>query len=441
MDKQVMFFELVDHYDLNSLDISLMAQKVRNMSVKEIHNICEGLSNTLHSVTEIKEKMGRFDFVASNSLSAMPGYSCDEPGCRIKKILHVVNFAVMYSNKVYLPNYFHQLCTIKNKVYLQKRFFSDILLVNAIRPAIESGHVELLEIGLCSDCIKEYSQDIDSRFPDAFLENLEDKYLESTKIFVEKHLRKKEFLIESELWEHGGIRLRGHIALKTMALGQLSKTQMKETKIISERLNDCVADLRYHSIASNVYRAPFLTDSLAQEALLSQSPANIQQQPKINDALKMLFFDTPIFDNLSLQKVIEVRSCEEESFEAYRQALKKSLQELVNNEPSLTPELVHELFGDMLHQEVEKLDRKIRLTRSALTEKLLFNVTVVGVGLGIGFSLGIPIDFLKTFGALSYLGQALSAYHELSIPSPEVKTNDLYFLWKINKEKTLKLNR
>jgi len=379
--------------------------------------------------------------MASHSLTAYSGYSCADPECRIAKVSNLATFATLYSDTMYIPNYFSSTGHKDNKT-VGWDFWSDLMVINNLRPAIESGHINLIDLNICRECTKPYFESVDTQFPKALIDELEDYYIKESQISVKRDgvFGKKMFDIKSSLYEHGSTLIVGNSKVNSFKLGNLSKKQIKESGFIAYRLKQSLADMRYHSITSNLIGTSFITDNIAQENLLYKHHQD-NERMKINEALKKLFFETPIFKDIPLEKIVEIRKEETESFDDYRRTLSTSLKTLIAKNDEITSKIVEEYYFDIIKPEVDKLDRKIRLTKKTLMKKAWRNFSIMGVCLGTGLALGLPKSALAAFGTVTYAGQTIASIFEAREQSPEMQLNNFYFIWKINQEKSAELNK
>jgi hypothetical protein len=435
-----MFLELIDYYDLAYSDEKQLIERIKCLSYNEIRNICDSLGAAIKTGKPSIKKYDKFDFIASNSLSATRGFSCTGPSCRMDKIRHVASFATLYSDTVYIPNYFNDIKHMKSNE-IKPNFWSDIMVVNSLRPAIEAGYLKLIDFDLCLKCTKPYLEPVDALFTKELMNELEDYYIDKAQVRVvqDTNFYKKSFEVRSSLWDHGVVSVEKS-NLKSFKIGMLSKKQIKASGLIADKLTQSLVDVKYHSITSSYIGTSFLTDAVAQEQLLYKCVQN-DERTKINEALGKMFLETPIFGNISLDKIVEIRREETESFDEYRRTLNASLKTLVEKKGEITSKMVDEYYLDVIKPEVDKLDRKIRLSKKTLMKKALRNVSIMGVCLGTGLALGLPKSALQAFGAVTYAGQTIASLFEIYEESSDVQLNSLYFIWKINQAKSAELNK
>lgn len=339
-----------------------------------------------------------------------------------------------------MPNYFRAVAHIKDERRLKYQFFSDLRIITSLRPAIQAGFINILELGLCQNCLRPYFERVDSQFTEEMLNKAEDYYIDAceAEIIVDNG-GKYRCRIKSNIYDHGSMTWINEPKLKTHTPGKLNKSQIKELGIIRNELKRCLTDLRYHGIAKNLLHSSFITDHSAQETLAIE--ANIRRA-RINDALKVLFLETPIFENVPLEKIVEIRKSDGEGFEDYRSYLNKSIKKIADSVDTFTPELMQEFYEDNIQEAVRKLDKKVRLTRESLLKKAFANVSITGICLGACLGMGMSMDVLKAVGAITYVSQTIAMLLDAYKADQNVvfQEDDLYFLWKVNKQRSAQLN-
>ncbi|QSO46750.1 hypothetical protein [Alicyclobacillus mengziensis] len=133
--------------------------------------------------------------------------------------------------------------------------------------------------------------------------------------------------------------------------------------------------------------------------------------------------DLPILENVSLQRIVEIRAKDGEAFANFRVALERNLRSLrsINDAVKLKTELEN-ISHELSEAQVSDIQSKMR----GLTKKTLVNGVIGAASLGTTIlSHGITL-----FGVIL---AATKGYEQYSQYLDEVKQNPAYFLWKVKK--------
>ncbi|WP_394557654.1 hypothetical protein [Priestia aryabhattai] len=428
-----LFFDLLDHYELTT--INKLKTKVNQLKGIQINDIARSLTKSLE-FTDSNKSGGYFDLYLGGSLNGHHSFGCRSGKCRLNRINKTGAFSALYSNTSYIPNFFadyHHLIKQKSLDEVKVIFYNDLLIVNRLRKVLEKGYLKMINTKFCKKCAHSVLEKSDEIFTETFIADLEEFYLSYLKGEVKELMNKKVVIIDDDkniLFDHGGAFTSQNY--EKYPLGIMPKDFLKETGIIKRYLQGQLSGLRYQYLSSKLLESPFITDSNAHSKFLTQ--ANIaNENSKYNESLKQLHFDTPIFEGISLDKVIKLRESEEESFENYRNAIKKSLTTYLKNKDSITPNLIEEFYNDMIQPEIRKLNSKVKNTKSLTAKKILATASVTGMAIGVGLTTNfVNTDILKSLGLFTFLGTTSASLIDYFNTPSDVKSNDYYFLWKVS---------
>lgn len=290
----------------------------------------------------------------------------------------------------------------------------------------------MINVDLCKNCVESSLEKSDKIFTEKTLDELEDYYLNFLQGEIIEKLGRKVLVLRDNkniLFDHSRIFVSDRV--KKLPLGNMEKGLLKETEIVKNYLKGELSSLRFQYLSSRLLNSPFITDSNAHSKLLVQAN-EINENALYNQALNNLHFDTPIFEGVSLNKVIKFREYEEEAFTNYRNGINKTLKSYIEQKDAITPNLMNEFYSDLIAPEIRTLDNKIKNTKSLAAKKLIGTASVASVAIGVGLTTNfVTVDALKSLGLFTFLGSSSTNVIDYLHKPADVKNSDYYFLWKV----------
>ncbi len=131
-------------------------KRIRQLTLNQIGAICEQTCD-ISSHGNIQSEPSMFSHTASAALGA-DRQPCSSNQCRLQKVKELTQFAALYSDKVYVRNFFYdhalESMTKQPRQLITKDFANDLLIFSALLPLIESGKVQFVTFqGLCPHCL------------------------------------------------------------------------------------------------------------------------------------------------------------------------------------------------------------------------------------------------------------------------------------------------
>lgn len=146
-------------------------------------------------------------------------------------------------------------------------------------------------------------------------------------------------------------------------------------------------------------------------------------------------YDMPFVTDITVEKALQLREIEGESFNKYRIALNKSISEQHKTNSALE---WHDIYDDILYPAFSELDEKLKNIRSGIYKKTFYEIALVGTVISAGIYTGLVpsnmTDILKSVGIGT--GTAITVGRQVfsKIPVKEtLRENDYYFLWQLKK--------
>ena len=205
-----LIIEQLENADLISGN-SVNSEKIHSLNLFEILDIAAE-SVELTTIDENKNDHTGFSHSASLSLGGS-SYPCSSLKCRLDKVKHLAQFAALYSDRIYIHNFFADHLkhldreTPPNEELLRKRFATDVAMYGFLRPLITAGYITpVTPPRYCSHCFAEHilGHDDDKNLHRVF-EGLTDRYSDSITATLDWHPGKYNVRIRGpeSLIEHG----------------------------------------------------------------------------------------------------------------------------------------------------------------------------------------------------------------------------------------------
>lgn len=432
------FFEVIDYHNLSK---TRLREEVGKMSLSQIGDIAESLSETVKASTSHQMKReDMFDLYLGGSLNGSSDFGCRNLSCRLDTLKKAGAFSVLYSNKAYIPDYFnsyHHLVGKLDESQMKQRFFDNLIVINELRGAFEKGKLELFHLDLCPTCASVSLAGFDNIFTKEYIEELTDFYLDNLEAEVRFYRGGKLLKIEDKsqsLLDHEGI-FRNDKILQNVPDGKVGREVLKEIGLVKKLIMKELSVLKFHYANSSYLGTPLLTDRNAHDKFLSQ--VNIQNEySKYNSVMQQLHLETPIVENVSIDSIIRLKEAEEDAFENYKITLKKSIQSFVKEKDSITSEMIQEFYNDNIASELINLNRKMRNSKSLATKKTLGGALITGVALGVGLTTQfVSPTVLQTLGLFTFLGTTGTSAIDMFQTPNDIKNSNYYLLWKLQNSK------
>ena len=406
-----------------------------------------------------------YHFLANSSMSGLYGSGCTYWKCRLKRVDRLSRFATLYSDSVYIQNYFdwfNHLHIPENpyqEYHFRESISGSIKIINAIKPLIRNGVIKFLPTGIamCKTCYAEVMEQqktlnaelnkqvkkLEKLYSDTTSANL--KTL-STPSFMDRHLYEIHITCDEDLYEHGEYVLNifelPPILLKKVAnKPSLKEYQLSSSEILRGHVNGRllkaitmdVSCLKFFCSNANL---KYLTDRTIDVSFL-QATTQEDNFLKYNDVLSsQLMFEMPIFSNISLSTLLKIRANEYDAFVSYRETINDLVNEYIAQGHQLSPKIAKQIYSDIIQPKVSRLDERISKIRASAILRSLAKVALSTSSLIFGlYGNYIPPEirpFLISYGLFEAASTAKSLPNIISTPA-EIRNDNLYFLWKLSK--------
>jgi hypothetical protein len=434
---------------------------VESLSAQEIFDLAEAIV-TLTTQSEPCVNKTVFAHSAALSLSGSRE-DCARLCCRESRISELARFALLYSDQVYVNNWFYGYSHIrsqfddpreeKDENKLREFFFEDLCLLEKLRPLLENGFVALFtpNTHTCPSCLAKsaFGPSAGERLKQE-QKRLAEEYLLNTSISFEKN---EMFGLRCSgpetYFEHGGIIRTSNEAPKLLASmprvmrkvlnGEsvpLSAAVKKNLKIHEELAERVVRNISFDLATAEVLGTSFLTNKSLHISFL-QSLSNNQDIERRNSiACRYLSSMVPFVEDVAITDLIKLRKREEDAFIRYRHALNQAIDEFREGN-AFTERDAKTLYSDVIAPRLSSLEQGIKDAKRDLVRKPLTSVgALVGVisfGMYTGFLPSEVIAMAKALGLSKFAYDVLEKALSLKDTEKNIRSEDLYFLWKVRR--------
>lgn len=184
-------------------------------------------------------------------------------------------------------------------------------------------------------------------------------------------------------------------------------------------------------ILSEVLNTNIVTDNEVYEKMLGLKNITLTGKSLSNLFPSLLQISVPFIDNLSFEKLAELREKEKNSFLDFQIFLKNFAGKIDLSKPSGIREQVHQIAKEELEPILRKLTTEYqRIKKSALIRGVPRAAIAFGTvitSLAIGEPIGIALGSIASWKLFKDVTDEYAAYLE---KETKLKDNSLYFLWK-----------
>ncbi len=404
-------------------------------------------------------------FSHSASISLSGGRSpCSEAECRIDRANQLAQFAALYSDRVYIRNFFADYIespynllpiNLEQELFFKTHFYNDLLVLNHLRPLIEKGKIiPITPPNYCLDCltIDTFGKEASKRFLSA-VNHIERRYRKN--ISARFLYQNGNFSIEIDgpdnLIEHGFIswHFRNDPDLFSDTPSLLKKVMSsKRVELLPKDIKALGLDKKYSwDVLSNILfelsiaqisNTVFLTErNIDIEFLRKISPApEIEERNQIiQDNLSCMM---PFIQGISPAKLLELREKEEDAFILFRQGLNTAVKEYKNQKGSFTKKDAVAIYGEYLEPQLVRIDQKVKQAKRHLIKgagvKVFSYASAISLGIYTGFLQKDLASIASTLGLANILAELTQSVLNDSDTEESIRNESMYFLWKVRQQ-------
>ncbi|HCI44097.1 MAG TPA: hypothetical protein DE315_00980 [Candidatus Omnitrophica bacterium] len=420
------------------------------------------LSNRLSEATKISEQqLADQSFSHASSLSLSGGLEgCATFECRLSKMSELARFALLYSDRVYVYNFFIRYTHMAEKmpanhlVAEKLNFFNEVQLICYIKPLIEKGIIRLYTPPLtdyCPCCQSRLylGKNGEKRFNRAYnqlkidyLNNLSVEFLYDPR--CRKHRLRysgtSEFFdcpldtavskeISEKLLSIKSIR----DSIKAGNRCRLPKNLIKTTKLNERLVNEAMANIAFELTAAHHAQAAFVSDKEMHISFLRKISSDPELAEKNLIASKYLTTMMPFAQDVDIKSLIKLREQEADSFILYRQALNEAIGKF-RDRGTLKAKDAKAIYSDIINPKLSALERRIRIAKRNLVLRPLRTAAITSLALSFGLYSGVPLAFLLgPLGLGKISSDIINQVSSLGDVENNIANDKLYFLWRVRR--------
>jgi len=153
-------FDLLQKHGLTN-DEQIQSAIMHGWGVKDIFDFNDRLLEAINVHAPGNADITAFNFIANSDLSAQHKGACIEWNCRLRRVDCLARFAALYSDRVYIQNYFADYAHASNSEFDLRYFYTgDLKILLKLRPLLESGILCLIQsepgFHLCASCAAKF---------------------------------------------------------------------------------------------------------------------------------------------------------------------------------------------------------------------------------------------------------------------------------------------
>ncbi len=377
-------------------------------------------------------------------------------GCRRERLDSLARFAALYSDCVFMRNFFcdYEHRQMRSVGDLRRTLGDDLALILHISPLLERGVLTLVsEPFICPNCLGKalgFGPECGREFRRAW-DDLAKEILD--RLVVTAVQRGSWISVKMscpgpysecnrlEDWRRvppalqGKPRIMSQLAKGTRV--RLPRTAVEAMRIHCDMAGQIVHSVAYHAVINRYLGTSFLTNKELELDFLNRASGDTALERRNSVAMKHLTALVPFVNDVPLSKLCTLRKREAESLARLRSALNRVLSEFARQESRFSARLAQQLYGDVLAPELARLDNKVRKAKqdlvSSTTRPLVGVVGAISFGLLSGLIPAEVAQVAQAVGITSFGAAFLEKLMALGDAERVIQQDDFYFLWRVRK--------
>lgn len=441
--------KFIDESKIDSKEFFDYILDVDNNELCEFVNVINDIISKSYSA---KTKNSNFNFIANDTLSGL-SFPCEQVECKLRNIGTLARNAILYADKVYIQNPLESYLKYKEfNENLRKKIISDLIVIGQIKPLLKEGIFEYAssKVHFCSDCY--------TKFEDKYLKTLnsnikiiEPYVLQHLLDNLDFHVHLKHDILGIEITDNSDLLIHSQVVsfvkdipenLTKLAVKgkrvKLSKNDVEDSGVLYYLLNHIEKNLHSQDYYSSYYHCHLLTERNFDIELIRLVNNDIyEQHSKESEIFKNLDHLVPFVDEVPIENLIKLRRNEGEAFAVYRDKLSKILT--IDN---ITLKESKQLFYDEIKPEINKMNLVLSNNKKAMWGSIKSNIFLASTYISATLFAGIlPANIEKIVASVGGFGFAKNIGQDVLslLKSQEIRKNEFYFLWKIQKDNKIKI--
>ena len=432
---------------------------IESLSAAQIIDLAESLKEATEVPTRNPSKT---IFTHSTSSGLSGGRElCDSLDCRLTRLDELARFALLYSDQVYIHNYFsdyeHYREGEVSESDLKEHFYQDVFLTVEYQPLFEKGFLIPFTPPehICQDCLADsfLGHDAERRLQKGYKWLAKDIY-EHTSLYLEldetgwfrlKNVGSRQYFDHFELHQLLEVIPRIFASKpKTVAKvmrGEsvpIGKKDQKRLKIHNELAAVVVNNIAYEISKTQALNTSLLTGREFYGSFLSAISDASEIENRNSIAMQHLSSIVPFVQDVEIKELLKLRQRETSAFESYRRSLNEAIAEFISSKAAFSERDAKAMYSDVIAPGLSSLEGRVQDAKRHLRiqpiRSTLALVGVIAFGLYTGF---IPTEMVEIAKLLGLARVSMDIQKEiLSLRDAEktIRSEDLYFLWRVQKK-------
>jgi hypothetical protein len=365
------------------------------------------------------------DFVASRGMTGGP-WPCLSIECRFKRLDEFSRFVALYADQAVISPPLRPAFPPTNKI-TPERFLGDLVILYGLRPLLEAGLILVSPPYrlYCDKCAQEEK-------------SLRKELARAARFTIKSHVKDIHVTLE---------RIHGFTEIHfdppgiffdhpTVGITKRSITWAK-SRSTSQHLYDiigpAISDVYHQLVTGN----PSYLSSQEFDFYLIQQMNNPESRATSQALYDGFSHSLPFVKDVPLERLLQFRAREGESFKVYRDAIDRSIRNAAND---ITK--TKQIFNDEVLPELNSIDLSIKNARKLLTRSAIQDFALGAGFLGVGLLAGfVPPDVshcLTALGGYSFIKGAGEHVTGAARKRHEIRDNKFYFLWKVKETRRIR---
>lgn len=414
--------------------------------------------------------LSEYAFLANSVTSGQhSGGGCISADCRLGRVDELARFAALYSDCVYISNYFSDYAhlsaeAIIDETLLRIKFLGDIRIMLRLRPLLLAGVVRFIYPGLhlCSTCFESLTstfKEVDNRL-EKHIDVLEEVYAEKASARLDvleltsrESLYSIELRCEEDLVEHGQtyvVTSQPSPIIRAMAKAAqsvqenpskkeyaLSKDEILRSGVIRGELYGIARDISLQYLKTRIagLNLKYLTNRNVDISFL-EAVTEDKDFIKYNDVFRTnLVFEMPILQGVPLDSLLDVRQKEHDAFIVYRDTVNEIVNQYVLQRRPLSPLDAKTIYEDLVRPRLSQLNTRVKSITRSRFRKLVPSAAIATGALTAGLCSNVIApgwELLLYALGLSQAAEGIKSLVEACQTPEEIRNDSFYFLWKIS---------
>lgn len=439
MSKLIQYLE-----DLDVKDIGKLRSYIIDNDIDTLQSMLEYVRKLVYMDWEIND-YSPFSFVPSMDLSGFGG--CTEISCKMKRASNFAKFSALYCDTayIYVPSITlpHEIkSTNKGYEQFKMELIADFSLIVFYENLITRKIIKIVppNFNLCKDCfIKDFLTENDK----IALFELSKALSKKASIVAREYSRELKIgLLEIKNLEEIYMDHKSFFGISDGPFLEELKnlnnfpTEIKDKKLIESFVYKLVEEEYYHTkfetFMSSAYKSKYITAKTSGKMIIDA----VSNKKEINQNEIVPIYDMPIVDSVNTNIILSVRDREAESFNQYRVALNKAINEHYKGQSEAE---ITEIYDDIVYPSFTKLESSLKQISRKNIAKTAGEIAIIGSTLTLGIIGGIiPFNSTGILAGLSgttVISNIVKKAADWVADTTSAPENDYYFLWKLKNKR------